>query len=288
VKNIKSAATKLAGIEYYGVAGSSLDCQEAIVGLISSGRRLLRARVLTFGSTHCLFLMDEAGDYIAIKSGFASGYSGTGPRCFSFVLQLLATHGCELSEGRCSRQLIERLDQSALTIKDIKSILETRPIRPTRLYDYIHDSDHDAARSGALWDNVNVTMPFALIDHRLFDRALAFASRPDHVLISGYRSLEDRVRKRARLKDHGQKLFAKAFQDRDAPLYWKGIDDAERIGRAQLFTGAYMAHRNPRAHSNRSGSAKAYLSEFLILNHLFLLEQDALGPRKKRKTKSDT
>ncbi len=240
---------------------------------------------MTFENSHCLLLTDDTGDHIAIKSGFASGYGGTGPRCFSCVLQLLETHGCELSESECRKARFDRIDRSALTGADLKAILNARPILPSRLYDYIREHHYKAAHAGKLWDEIKGTVPFAMIDARLFELALSFSNDPDQALLAGYRTLEERVRERTKLKDHGQKLFSKAFQDQDAPLYWKGIDEGERAGRINLFTGTYMAHRNPRAHRHASEPFKSLLSEFLLLNHLFRLEREARGPRRKRKSK---
>lgn len=279
------AESKLAGIEYLGVAGSSIDCEAAVVSLISSGRAPVRARILSSGNTHCLFLTDQTGDHIAIKSGFTSGYGGTGPTCFSQTLQLLESHGCELSESNCRIAVIERLDQSALDSTDVKTILNTRPISPSRLYDYILERHFKEARKGSLWEEISATMPFAIVDCRLFDLALTFRDHPDEILIAGYKKLEDRIRERTKLREHGQKLFVRAFQDAGAPLYWKGIDEGEKIGRANLFTGTFMAHRNPRAHRHSTQPIKSLLSEFLLLNHLFRLEHEALGPRRKKKTK---
>lgn len=285
-KRKPKASADIAGIEYLGQPGISLDCQAAVVRMISSGRVITNARVITAGTTHALLLTDTTGDHIGIKSGFASGYGGTGPHCFSFTLQLLDAHGCELVEVGVRQSVIERLDNSALSTTDLKRILAARPIMPNRIFnDYILNHDHDLARQCKLWDEVAATMPFALIDNRIFDLALTFRDRPDATLLAGYKRLEDKVRERTKLKGHGQRLFSDAFLASDAPLHWKGIDDAERIGRSQLFTGTYAAHRNPRAHRHRSQSFKSQLSEFLLLNHLFRLEREALGPRKKRKAK---
>ena len=59
---------------------------------------------------------DRIGDQAAVKSGFASGYGGEGPAALSYALQLLEAHGVELEEVEVSADLIERLDDSALTV----------------------------------------------------------------------------------------------------------------------------------------------------------------------------
>jgi hypothetical protein len=60
-------------------------------------------------------------------------------------------------------------------------------------------------------------------------------------------------------------------------LRWKKIEESERVGRVNLFTGAYMAHRNPRAYGEpkyKYHDARV-LDEFLLLNHLYLFEREA-------------
>lgn len=142
-----------------------------------------------------------------------------------------------------------------------------------------------SAHAGSIWAEINGTVPFALIEPAIFDLALKFQAQPDAMLLAGYKRLEDRVRERTKLKSHGGRLFSDAFLSGNAPLYWKNIDDAERIGRGNLFTGAFAAHRNPRAHKYKRQSYKDVLSEFLLMNHLYKLEREAIGPRRKRKPK---
>lgn len=59
-------------------------------------------------------------------------------------------------------------------------------------------------------------------------------------------------------------------------LMWKHGDEGERAGRMQLYTGTYAAHRNPRAHREPKDRSAALLSEFLLLNHLNILERDSI------------
>jgi hypothetical protein len=76
----------------------------------------------------------------------------------------------------------------------------------------------------------------------------------------------------------GSNLFEKAFRSgRPKPLlHWNKLDTGERQGRVNLFTGAYMAHRNPRGHREFGGSrARVDLTEFLLLNHLYQLERES-------------
>ena len=272
---------KLAGIEYAGIAGVSHECQEAVMRLLQFRDRITVARILTFSGTHCLLLTINNGDFVAIKSGFGSGYGGEGPRRFSYVIQLLKAHETEINEYDIDRAFIERLDQSALTVADLKKIHETQPVRPTRWHEYISDKHHEQFRDGTLWQEFLPVIPFGIIDSRIADLAVSFWSNPDSRLLAGYRRLEDIVRKRTSISGGGAKLFSQAFGGSAPILRWKKIDDGERTGRVNLFTGAYMAHRNPRAHGEPKGHYYVrLLAEFLLLNHLFLLEKEAYRARK--------
>jgi uncharacterized protein (TIGR02391 family) len=266
---------ELAGIEYAGIAGASKDCEEAIVMLLQSGGHIVRARILTHDSEHCILLTDEIGDPIAIKSGFSSGYGGEGPRTFSYVLQLLSSHEVEIEEFEVDSSVIERIDSSALKMSDLKRLDKSRPIRPTRWHSYVSEDDVGRANNGTLWEEFPPVIPLAIIDSRVMDLALSFWKDPDDRLLKGYRRLEDLIRERTGVAEHGTKLLSQAFVGNKPKLSWNNIDDSEKIGRANLFTGAYMAYRNPRAHRELKTYQDAQLAECLLLNQLYRLEREA-------------
>lgn len=267
----------LAGIEYAGISGSSKDCQDAVLRLIQFGTRILRVAILSAARDHCLLLTINEGDPIAIKSGFASGYDGEGPRRFSYVLQMLESHGAEIEEYEVDSEFLERLDRSALTTDDLEFLEHSKSRRPSRWRDYIDEKHFEQSRKGTLWhDEFPPVIPFAAIDTRIMDLALEFWRNPDNSLLGGYRRLEDIVRERTGIAHHGTKLFSQAFNPDGGALTWKDADEGERAGRMQLFTGTYSAHRNPRAHREPRDRSAALLREFLLLNHLYVLEKDAI------------
>lgn len=263
------------GIEYHGVAGSSLDCQNAVMRLLQFGESVTRARILSHASTHAFLLTNAVGDVTAIKSGFSSGYGGAGPTAFSYVLQLLEAHGVEIDEYVVDEALIERIDQSALTAADMQGIDATKPIRPNRWHDFMLRQHIDCQRQGTFWQDFPPVIPYAIIDSRIADLALGFWQSPDDRILTGYKRLEGIIRKRTELKEHGAKLFSKAFSGETAQLCWKDMDEGEKTGRANLFTGAFMAHRNPLAHRETKYHPDQQLAEFLLLNHLYRLEREA-------------
>ena len=265
----------LVGIEYSGLPGISKDCKDAVMRLLQFGDRISHVRILSCSNTHCLLLTINVGDLIAVKSGFGSGYRGEGANTFSYVLQLLDAHDVQIEEYEVDQDVIERLDISSLNQSDIDKLDATRPVRPTRWHDYIFEMHWKRKKSGELWSEFHPVIPFGIIDGRIIDLAISFWEGPDDKLLTAYRRLEDIVRKRTGIDEHGSKLFSQAFVVDTAKLSWKELNRSEQNGRGQLFTAAYMAYRNPRAHRELEDSLNNQLGEFLLLNHLYLLESQS-------------
>lgn len=263
-----------ADIEYHGLSGVSRECQNAVLRLLQFGDVIERARIISCSNTHPLLLTKPTGERIAIKSGFSSGYEGTGPTCFSNTLLLLNAHRVEIDECEVDCALIERLDMSALTTADVDLIDTAKRIRPDRWYDYVLKKHYSSEDDGTLWLQFPPVIPFAIIDSRITDLALFFWEDPDDKILRGYRRLEDHIRKRTGVDHHGTKLFSKVLNGPEPILHWKDIDDGEKTGRVNLFMGTFMAHRNPRAHRELEAEPGEQLTEFLLLNHIYRLEKE--------------
>lgn len=265
-----------AAIEYAGIPGVSEECKQAVMRLLQYRDEITEAKILSNDRDHCLLLMVNVGDLVAIKSGFSSGYLGEGPHAFSFVIQLLEAHGAKIEEYKVTADLIEHVDNSALTMRDIQEIEFARPIRPQRWHEYILDERSERDDLGHLWQEFDPLIPFGIVDRRITDLALRFFQFPDACLLKGYRRLEDTVRERTRLHGQGAKLFSQAFLGEAPKLVWDELDASEQAARGSLFIGAYGAYRNPRAHRELSHDSHSQVLEFLLLNHLFTLEKTAV------------
>ena len=265
----------LAGIQYAGESGISKDCRDAVMRLLQYGDQIKLSRILSCSGTHCLLLTVNEGELVAVKSGFGSGYQGEGAHAFSYVLQLLDAHNVQIKEYEVDDDVIERLDSSSLTVSDIDKLDAARPVRPTRWHEYVFKDDWENKDKGAVWKGFHPVIPFAIIDSRISSLAISFWEGPDDKLLTGYRRLEDIVRKRTGIDEHGAKLFSQAFVGDKARLGWKKLDGGERAGRGSLFTAAYTAYRNTRAHRELNDDGHNQVVEFLLLNHLYLLEKQS-------------
>lgn len=268
---------KLAGIQYVGKAGISKACLDAVMRFIQYGDDIKSVRILTAPDKgHCLLFTINSVDLVAVKSGFSSGYNGEGPRTFSYILQLLLEgQKVDIEEYRVTNSLIRRLDNSALTVSDLKKISSSRPVHPWRIFDYIEDLHIQDHKDKTIWKAFRPVIPFAILDGRIVDLALSFWESPDDALLKGYIRLEDIIRKRTGFDGIGD-IFSKVFLSEPPLLIWKNISENEAVGRGRLFSNIFKAYRHTRAHKEMDGRAKDLVSEFMLLNHLYLLEREAV------------
>lgn len=266
----------LAKIQYSGEDGITQECLDAIMRFLQYDDEITDVKVLFDGERYALLLTIGEFDLVAIKSGFSVGYPGEGPRKFSYALALLEAHGIPMDEYVVSGDIIKRINDSALTKRDIETINATKPVRPLRLYNYIDTDDFKGIKKGTLWQSFRPVIPFAIIDPRIMDLAVSFWEHPDANLNSGYRRFEDIVRARTNSKDHGCDLFKKAFLLEKSVLTWNDIENGEKVARSNIIISSYSAYRNPRAHKEKKGHSHEYLSEFLLLNHMYRLEAESV------------
>ena len=260
-------------IEYVGQAGVTQTCIDALLRFLQFDRPIEEARVLSCDQRHAFLLYTrERFDTIIVRAGFGSGYLGEGSKGFSYALSLLEEYGIETEELEVPARIFERLNQAKLTDKDVETINQLAPVRPYRIlgykYDYCGDREY-------LNRSMPLPIPLRLVDTRIRDLAVSFWKDPDARLQAGYRRLEDEVRSRCGLEEHGARLFRRAFQDRDSPLEWPDLHKGEHAARTDLFKATYGSFRNPRAHKEKEQSEEDLLSEFLVLNQLFRLESEA-------------
>lgn len=279
--------SSLAGIQYLGKSGISRSCLTALRRLVAWLERPTSARLLSSGGRHAFLFTFEIEGILVVKDGFGSGYSGEGPTALAAALLLLQAANWDLDEVDVTADLMERLSYSALTNSDIESTMANRPVRPQRWYDYIYDVSPIPGHASTVWQSLEPVLPLALLDPRLVPMARSLPEQPDKAILDGFRLLEDCVRSRARLDEHGTKLFQLAFGGDKSVLIWsrlsaiedgpaEPIPSSEQNGRMQLFCGAFQAFRNPRAHHSPDDDCREAMRQFMVLNHLFLLEATAV------------
>jgi len=240
-----------------------------VLRLLQFGDKITHARILTASGAHGLLLTTDKGEVVAIKTGFSSGYPGEGPRRFSYVLHVLWRHEAHISQAQVGGGILNRLDASALTEADLEAI---RTAKPGDHWKHYLLPQHLGANA---WSEFPLVIPYAIVDERLSDLALSFWDAPGDRLLTAWRRLEDAVRTRTGLDEHGAKLFSRAFMGDLAVLVWTDRSPGEAEGAAQLFSNGFKAYRNRRAHREINESREDQLVEFLMLNQLFRLELTA-------------
>ena len=267
-------------VEYLGDAGITLSCLQSLCKTLQTHSDLTTALLLTNDQVHAFLLKDDSGTYYVIRSGFTSGYSGEGPKGLAKALALLSKHRIETEEILIPTKLLNRLNNSSLNDQDIDFIYQQKIIRPIRLHDYIYPFENEVTQTTKSKCYYPLELPYSIIDDRIFDLALLFKQDPDSALTKAYKRLEDIIRTRTGIREHSTKLFAQVFQGENAILTWDVPESAEIKGRVNLFTGAYMAFRNARAHREKDENLIHQYREFLLINELYLLEAEAITESK--------
>lgn len=263
--------------EYLGRNDSTSCCVFSVARLLYSNEILKKALLITNNQSHGFILFGQLCNIYVIKNGFSSGYSGEGPRGLSTTIKLMERHKIDIDEYEVDKYFINKIKQASLLQTDIEQLLNSNPIRPQRLIDYLLPNEPDLNDpTSYLSYCYPPSLPYSLIDHRIIDLAIKFNDDEDQALTIAYKRLEDIVRNRTGLFDSGSKLFSKAFLLDDSPLTWDVPDNNEAKGRANMFTAIFSAYRNARMHREQRHCINQLLREFLMANELFLLEAAAI------------
>lgn len=276
--------SKVAGIEYHGSSGITQSSIDAIVNIINSGEQIKSAWILSWfdGSIgeHSFLLSIFPARQVLIKTGFTSGYSGEGPSGLSAALKILQLHSVEIEEYDIDRAVKQRIEAGCLLSSDLDRLEKSRPIRPTRFYDYILRQPNSPRETDVR--DVQQCFPAAinlgLLDERLVELAISLLKSPDSAINTAFRRLEDIVRDRICIYDKsGSHLFKKAFEGDKSLLHWNDLDGGEQAGKAGLFVAVFLAYRNPRAHREILCNPREAVREFMLINQLYLLEASAVA-----------
>jgi hypothetical protein len=268
---------RVAGLAYHGSSKTTQSCVKAIARLIQAGEWITQAFLLTADDRHCFVLEVAECELVVVKAGFASGYSGEGPRGLAFALCLLRRHGVDVEELVVSPDVLRRVDESRLTESDLKLIDISRAVRPVRLEQYTYGVFGSEPCAPKMRTMFPLVVPFGLVDERIIDLAVKLAERGDSAITDAFKRLESIFVVRCGISDgYGVGLFQKALKGPNSLLTWEGIGKQESEGRAELFIAVYRGFRNRRAHKELDSKPAEALREFLLVNELFLLEAEAV------------
>lgn len=264
-------------VQYVGDEGVTRQCIDALCRHLQYGDPVSESRVLSARGGHAVTLRTKYDEVIAIRSGFASGYEGEGPRGLSTAICILQSFGLDPTEIKVTPAFLKRLNGGRLTNDDLRTILAAPPLVGGGVDHYVNHSHAFEDRGTLVANSFQPVVPFGVLDSRLVDLAVSFWDEPDDRLMKGYRRLEDAIRARTGLSLHGAKLFSRVFGSKGSVLRWSGVEPDEADARAQFFVSAYRSFRNARAHRELPDQPREQLAEFMTLNHLFRLERQAEG-----------
>lgn len=266
-------------IEYLGRYGSTLFGLKALVRGITYNEIKDAYLISNLENSkkirhHAFVLFESIHNISVVRGGFTSGYEGTGPFGLSQAILLLGQHGINLEEIRVDEETFERLNFALLNPGEIMKIIEGDSIYPSQFYyDYVLLEAEKRSLQSLYFSKI----PFGIVDPRIMDLALHLEKEYEVSLMTGYKRLEDIIRKKSGVtEESGLKLFNKVFNQTNPFLGWENLHNQEVAGRLDLFKGVFATYRNRRAHREFDSTQEEVVREFLMLNELYRLESSAV------------
>lgn len=263
-------------VDYVNGERTSRGALQALMNALQLQPAVTKVWLLTTDYDHALIVVYQDDKYIAIQGGLSSGRPSEGTKTLSKALAFIDSLGLSIHEILVPFGLMNRLIRGGLTQKDI-STLDAGGVGHGHWPNYILPEDWESSTTRQLWDTAEPMIPMAIIDPRLRDIAIRFWKSPDSALMDGYRRLECCIRGRIDCNSRGIDIFGKAFGGKQPQLAWQEELGSGDSARQLLFRGVFQAYRNARAHNELQTSPNESLTEFLLLNHLFLLEAAAVN-----------
>ena len=266
-------------IQYLGTRYTQ-DCIEAIALVLQIEEQVETALVLTYDHNHCFLIKGYRSLYL-IRNGFRSDHISEGYKGFVKALKLLQTHQVEIKELIVTLKEFEIIKQNSLSDNHIDTFLNNPSSRTNTIYEYISNLDYMLDKPLKTDNYYPSELPLALIDARIVDLALKFNSDADSSIMKAYTRLEDIIRKKIDSQKFSSSLMEEAFcsdlkKNRLSAFKWEVENEEASTAIGRLFANTFKAYRNQRAHSEVNKSFKQLQREFLLINELYLLENESI------------
>lgn len=266
-------------IQYLGTPYTQ-DCIEALALVLQIEEQVEMALILTNNHNHCFLIQGYRTTYL-IRYGFRSDHISEGYKGFVKALKLLQRHEVEIKELVISSKEFETIQQNSLSDSNVQSFLNSPYKRTHTIYEHISNLDYMLKEPLKIDNYYPKELPLNLIDERILDLALSFKEDADASIMKAYTRLEDIIRKKLNSQKFSSSLMEDAFcsdlkKNRLSPFKWETENEESSTAIGRLFTNTFKAYRNPRAHSEVKKSTSQLQREFLLINELYLLENESI------------
>jgi hypothetical protein len=264
--------TPMEYIEYGGSDGITETCLDAVFRYINYGDQINEVDILTYNMDHALLMRFGDGHCAFIRSGFSSGYSGEAPKGLALVIQIFLSLNVRIREYNVNRSFFKRVNAALIRMKDLVYLNKLKACKPLSYDRFVSLNQMNAAFEHQVWSKLKEPIPYALFDTRIADLVQEYREKPNDALLTGYKRLENILQAKFITKSFGLNLI-KEIMDKKNSIWTPGISEGVQKGRSLLFQGCFSSFRNELAH-NEFVHVEYGLSEFLLLNLLFLYEKD--------------
>ena len=267
-----------------GMPGASNPCLWAVDTIVNSQSAPRKASVVTWmkdrhnlrGEHLFLFWDWNWVPLTVVHSGFASGYPGTAPKCFSAALSMIKDRAIPINEVFLDEFEFYSIENRKLTSNLIES-LSNADDRPATWFG-MTETHWSQVEGQTFWAGQHEPkMIFDFIDPEISMRCRNLYSQdPEAAISRAFVVVEERMRRRITTL-HGQEgflsgneLISRALNPKTGLLTDQSLSPPEREGMFFLFRGAFQFVRNPRAHRVVGVKDKQLDVEFIYLADLLL------------------
>lgn len=261
----------MADYDLVGVSGASHESFQALAIVLQTSERIEYA--ILVGApiedspiwTHLFVIATESSTsprFVVVRSGFASGYGGTGPAYTSQAVLLLDSMDVETRGVEVDLETFRRIEDGTASYDELRALHEAPDSGRHGPWDVVREGHWPNRDSQSLWRYwTTVWIPRALVHGEFQEHVAEFERNPHDSFLATTRKLESRLRQKLLLfgaaeakRLEGRRLVDRAF-GKNGRLTWRApdgepLDDRERESRRELFAGTLGALRNIAAHDD--------------------------------------
>lgn len=247
-------------VQYMGMPGVSEQCLLAVDVIVNSEVPPRKASLVTWvkdkrnmQEEHLFLFWDWNKVHLTVvHSGFASGYSGQGPRSFSQALCMIWDRTIPINMVIASEALFKAIEGRRLTERIIDELrsADDRPLTWPWL-EWIYPEHVKQVEEETFWREFHQPkLNVDSLDPELNARCRkTFAHDREAAVAAAYKVVEERLRKLLdKPRGYGGQLVKDALDPGRGALVDKKLSLREQEGMCQLFLGAMKFVRNPRSH----------------------------------------
>lgn len=269
-------------VQYLGIPGGSDECLLAVDTIVNSEFRPRRGTVVSWVKDRAnrlqehLFMFWDWNDVplTVVHSGFTSGYSGQGPRCFSQALCMILDRAIPANMVTVNEVEFNAIERRQLTDQIIATCKNADgPPLGLEWYGWTFPEHVQQIKEQTFWrDFHQPKLSTEFLDQELAVRCeKIFGHDRESAVAAAFKVVEERLRQSVDIPHaYGSQLVKDTLDPEKGILTDRNKSRQEQEGLYALFSGAMSFVRNPRSHrfvdeaDNQLDIELVYLADLLL------------------------